>query len=71
MQNLKDKVQSESRGILKAALPQNPYFNTFLIGLVQKSSYYYRIKDFFKYICDFVKYKSLRKKLLDCPAWFL
>ncbi len=58
MQNLRDKVQDESKRILKTALPQNRYFTVFLIGLVQSSIFYNEIRDFYKiwlYMCVFMK----------------
>lgn len=59
-------MQDKSKRILKTAPPQSRYFTVFFIGLVQSSSFYCEIKDFFKCMLDFEKYKSLRKKLHFC-----
>lgn len=58
MQNLRDRVQSGSKGILKTALPQKRYFTVFSITLVQSSSFYCEMKDFLKCMFVFEKYMS-------------
>lgn len=58
-------MQGQSRRFSKTALPKTIDFTVFLTILVQSSSFYYEIRDFYKirlYICVFMKNIRIREK---------
>lgn len=59
-------MQEQSRRFSKTALPQTLDFTVFLTTLVQSSSFYYEIRNFYKiglYICVFMKNIRVREKI--------